>query len=136
MAGLTVLIHAPTGRDATATAEVLARAGIESEVCADLSVLLDTAEAGAAAIFVAEEALFGKDLTALGAWVRRQPAWSDLPFVVLTSRQNQPSVIAWRKGLVEILRNVSLLERPVQTITLSSALQAARRARQRQYEVR
>jgi signal transduction histidine kinase/CheY-like chemotaxis protein len=136
MAGLTVLIHAPTGRDATATAEVLARVGIQSKVCADLATLLANADAGAAAIFIAEEALFGQDLTALSAWVRRQPAWSDLPFVVLTSRQNQPAVIAWRKRLVEILRNVSLLERPVQTITLSSALQAARRARQRQYEVR
>src|SRR5262249_19542664 len=36
----------------------------------------------------------------------------------------------------ESLRNVALLERPVQTITLRTAMQTAGRARTRQYEVR
>jgi signal transduction histidine kinase/CheY-like chemotaxis protein len=44
--------------------------------------------------------------------------------------------VAWRRNIVSLLRNVSLLERPVQPITLTSALQSALRARQRQYEIR
>ncbi len=58
------------------------------------------------------------------------------PFVVLTSHREQPAVIAWRRSIVELLRNVSLLERPVQPITLTSAVQSAMRARRRQYEIR
>ena len=56
--------------------------------------------------------------------------------MVLTSHLSHPSVTLWRRQLVDSLRNVSLLERPVQTITLTSTVQAAVRARLRQYEIR
>jgi signal transduction histidine kinase/CheY-like chemotaxis protein len=131
-----VLVCAPIGRDASASAELLRRAGVPAEVCADLAEIVQGIQAGAAAVFVAEEALFGQDLSPLLSWVERQPPWSDLPFVVLTSRQEQAAVADWRKRLITSLRNVSLLERPVQGITLVSALQAAVRARLRQYELR
>jgi signal transduction histidine kinase/CheY-like chemotaxis protein len=131
-----VLVYAPVGRDGPAIVDVLSRAGVLAHACADPAGLIDEIKQGAAAAFVAEEGLFGRDLTALSHWVASQPAWSDLPFIVLTSRQEQPLVTAWRQQLVSTLRNVSLLERPVQAITLSSAVQAALRARRRQYEVR
>ena len=131
-----VLIYAPVGRDGPASAELLRRSGLSAFVCGNLDGLVGELNAGAAAVFVAEEGLFGKDLTRLSGWIEAQPAWSDLPFVVLTSRHEQPRVAAWRKTIVEALRNVSLLERPVQPITLTSAVQAALRARSRQYEVR
>jgi signal transduction histidine kinase/ActR/RegA family two-component response regulator len=131
-----VLIFAPVGRDASASADLLRRIGLEPCICPDYPALVEGIQAGAGAVFVAEEGLFGKDLEPLADWVATQPAWSDLPFVVLTSQQNQPAVAAWRQRLVETLRNVSLLERPVQGITLTSAVRAAVRARSRQYEVR
>ncbi|HEV7441930.1 MAG TPA: histidine kinase dimerization/phospho-acceptor domain-containing protein, partial [Steroidobacteraceae bacterium] len=101
-----------------------------------LAQVLEGIEVGAAAVLIAEEGLFGQDLSPLFAAVECQPPWSDLPFVILTSRQEQPAVAAWRQRLVTSLRNVSLLERPVQAITLTSTVQAAVRARLRQYEVR
>jgi signal transduction histidine kinase len=131
-----VLIYAPVGQDGPASAELLRRSGLFAFDCGNLDGLVQELNAGAAAVFVAEEHLFGKDLTRLTSWIEAQPAWSDLPFVVLTSRHEQPRVAAWRKTIVEALRNVSLLERPVQPITLTSAVQAALRARSRQYEVR
>jgi signal transduction histidine kinase/CheY-like chemotaxis protein len=131
-----VLIFAPIGRDAAASGELLHRAGIATQICGDLRELVDGMEAGAATVFLAEEGLFGKDRMPLTQWVERQPAWSDLPFIVLTSRQDRPLVGAWRQELVTSLRNVSLLERPVQPITLLSAVKAAMRARLRQFEVR
>jgi signal transduction histidine kinase/ActR/RegA family two-component response regulator len=67
--------------------------------------------------------------------VRGQPPWSDLPIVVLTSHHEDRRVATWRRQLVATLGNVALLERPVQPITLTSALQAAVRARRRQYQV-
>ncbi len=131
-----VLVLAPIGRDGPASAELLQRAGTPTFVCADFAELCRELVIGATAVFVAEEALFGKDLSQLTEWVASQPAWSDLPFVLLTSRHDQPRVMAWRRKIVDVLGNVSLLERPVQPITLSSTVHAAVRARNRQYEVK
>jgi signal transduction histidine kinase/CheY-like chemotaxis protein len=131
-----VLVHAPIGRDAQASADLLGRAGITADLCATLAEVVHGLRLGAAAVFVAEEALFGKDISALSTWVEEQPPWSDLPFVVVTSRHEHPAVVSWRQQLAAILGNVSLLERPLQAITLTSTVQAAVRARRRQYEVR
>ncbi|UYB54180.1 response regulator [Xanthomonas sp. AM6] len=131
-----VLVHAPIGRDGAASVELLRRGGVVAYNCADLDALVRELDIGAAAVFIAEEGLFGKDAAALYAWADAQPAWSDLPFLVLTSHQEQPSVVAWRRNLVASLRNVALLERPVQAITFTSTIRAALRARARQYEVR
>ena len=131
-----ILVLAPVGRDAPATADLLDKANLQPHVCGSLDALVDALVQGAAAAFVAEEALFGRDLGRLLAWIAAQPVWSDLPFVVLTSRRHDLRVAAWRQALVRSLGNVSLVERPVHPITLSSTLQAAVRARHRQYEVR
>jgi signal transduction histidine kinase/ActR/RegA family two-component response regulator len=131
-----VLILMPIGRDGPASAEVLRGAGMVPHLCTSLPELVCALTTGAAAAVIAEEALLGQELPALVDWVGKQPAWSDLPIILLTSRHEQPAVAAWRHGLVRGLRNASLLERPVQTITLVSAVQAALRARLRQYEVR
>jgi signal transduction histidine kinase/CheY-like chemotaxis protein len=131
-----VLVFAPIGRDGQASAELLCSAGFDAEICTSLSQVIALIKAGAAVIFIAEEGLFGQDVSTLAAWVEHQPPWSDLPFVMLTSRHNQPAVARWRRRIVGLLRNVSLLERPVQAITLASAIQAGMRARLRQYEVR
>ena len=130
-----VLVFAPTGRDAVAAADLMERAGITTRVCRDYAALLAGLD-GAAAVFVAEEGLTGQPAEALSEWIRAQPPWSDLPFVMLTSRRDHPQVSAWRQQQVELLGNVALLERPVQPITLTSVIHAALRARRRQLEIR
>jgi signal transduction histidine kinase len=134
--GHRVLILAPVGRDGQVSAELLAKAGLAPHVCSGLDALIAALLTGAAAALIAEEALFGRDLGALESWVAAQPAWSDLPIVILTSHRQDPRVASWRQRLVMSLGNVSLLERPVHSITLTSALLSASRARLRQYEVR
>nr|WP_313085345.1 ATP-binding protein [Pseudomonas sp.] len=131
-----VAVYAPIGRDGPASADLLGRSGMDAVVCHSVEQVLQHADSDADAVFIAEEGLFGHDLDALRQWVDAQPAWSDFPFVVLTSKREQPAVAAWRQRMVAALRNVSLLERPVQSITLTSALKAALRGRHRQYEVR
>ena len=130
-----VLVLAPTGRDGPAAVGLLRRAGLDARVCDDLAALTAGLEQGADAAFIAEEALHLRPIEALLDWVGRQPPWSDMPFVVLTSHRLQPAVNAGRSALVAALRNVSLLERPVQAITLTSTIQAAVRARRQQYQV-
>jgi len=131
-----VLIFTPVGRDGPAAAEFIARSGVPAVVCPSLAELEREIAHGAAVVVLAEEGLFGKDIAGLAGLVANQPPWSDLPFVVLTSRLDQASVAAWRVKVVAALQNVALLERPVQTLALTSTVQAAWRARARQYEVR
>jgi signal transduction histidine kinase len=131
-----VLILAPTGRDATAIAEVLSRAGMQSLICADAAALTDALTDGAGAAMVAEEALLGRHMETLTDWAAAQPPWSDMPFIILTSRQARPEVLRWRQDLLAKLRGASLLERPLDALTLSTAARSAARARARQYELR
>ena len=77
-----------------------------------------------------------KTLTALQDWIAQQPPWSDFPFVVVTSHLDHPRINIWRQTLANKLQNVSMLERPLQAITLTSAIRVALRARRRQYEVK
>jgi len=131
-----VVILAPIGRDASASADLLRKVGLTTHIAKDLSELLCCLDSGAGAAFVAEEALFNEDLTAFQDWIARQPPWSDFPFVVLTSQLDHPRAKTWRHALADKLQNVSMLERPLQVITLTSAMQVALRARRRQYEVK
>ena len=131
-----VLVFAPIGRDGPATVDLLERAGIAAAVCLDFDALIAALDSDPSAVFVAEEGLFGKPIQQLTEWAARQQAWSDLPFVLLTSRHDEPRVAAWREALVSQLGNTSLLERPVQPITLVSVVRAAQRARERQLQIR
>jgi PAS domain S-box-containing protein len=131
-----VLILAPIGRDATLIRSVLDRAGISSLVCSDIHELLDSLGAGASAGVITEEALRGRDVAGLVGWITEQPSWSDFPFVVLLAR----SAGSAEFGVTEIetlqqAGNLTLLERPLGSATLLSAVKAAMRARCRQYEV-
>ena len=130
----TILVLAPTGRDATVACTLLAQAGLSARVCSGIHELRNGLEAGAGAAVVAEEAFFRTDPEPLFEWVRTQPPWSDFPFIVLTTRRDDARSRQHKLSLVETLRNVMLQERPIQTVTLVTAAQAALRARRRQYE--
>jgi signal transduction histidine kinase len=130
-----VLILAPIGRDASAAAHQLGDGGLACVVCADLDDLITRLREGAAAALVTEESFLQGSMQAVEQWVANQPAWSDFPFIVLTSRATSPSANAYRLRLLASLGNVSMLERPLNTVTLTSSVQAALRARRRQYQV-
>ncbi len=58
-----------------------------------------------------EEAVRTADLTGLDRWIAGQPAWSDMPFIMLT-RQGGADRNPLATRLSRILGNVSFLERP------------------------
>ena len=72
---------------------------------------------------------------ALRQYLVQQPAWSDFPFVVLTTRQASRRS-AQPAASLQALGNIVLLERPVHPETLVSAVRSALRARARQYASR
>jgi signal transduction histidine kinase len=130
-----VLVLAPIGRDAQAAAQHLAESKLDGTVCDDIEDLLVKLSEGAAIALVTEEAFLHGGTQALERWVATQPPWSDFPFIVLTSRAMSAAAQTYRMRLLEKLGNVSLLERPLNAVTLLSAIQSALRARRRQYEV-
>ena len=123
------LILAPTGRDAEVAVAILHEVGLPATTCADLQSML-TALSGAGCAVVTEEALLSSDRRHLAEWIRRQPPWSDFPFVLLTSRGGSPDA-----RLPEMLGNVTVLERPFHPAVLANAVKSALRARARQREV-
>ena len=127
-----VLILAPVGRDATLVESLLRSEGLECHTCTDLSNLVDEIARGVAAVIVSEEALVEGDAR-FPALLARQPAWSDLPVLLLT-RPGADSAFVERA--TSILGNVTLLERPTRVVALSSAIRSALRARARQYQTR
>ena len=129
-----ILVLAPTGRDSRAACAIIHQAGLVAKSCSGIDDLRTELEAGAGAAVIAEEAFFGADLAGLSAWVEKQPPWSDFPFVVLTTRRDDPRPRQQLLRLIANLRNVVLQERPLQAVTLVSTVQAALRARLRQYE--
>jgi signal transduction histidine kinase/ActR/RegA family two-component response regulator len=131
-----VLVFAPIGRDGPASVELFKSSNLEAVVCKNLSLMVSEMNAGVGAVVLAEEGIYGQDTAALAEWIATQAPWSDLPFIMLTSHRERPAIVTWRRSIVGLLRNVSLVERPVQPMTLASAVQAAMRARRRQYEVR
>ncbi|MCZ8258459.1 MAG: response regulator [Polaromonas sp.] len=88
---------------------------------------------GAGALLLVEEVISGKGMRLLADYVATQPTWSDIPILLLT-RSGADSQDVQRA--VELLGNVTLVERPVRTIALISATRSAVRARERQYQVR
>jgi signal transduction histidine kinase len=131
-----ILVLAPSGRDAELVAGIVSGSALRAEVCPTLEGLARELDAGAGAALIAEEALSPPAVHALIDVIRRQPAWSDVPLLVLTSAEDAAGSSAPIVTLVEEIGNVALLERPVRAVTLLSAIRAALRARRRQYEVR
>ncbi|WP_455930461.1 ATP-binding protein [Pseudomonas fluorescens] len=139
MTGLTpvferAIILAPLGRDGSLAQMMLKEAGYTGMVAANLTVLCEALEEGVGMLVIAAEALRGVDLEPLLHYLHEQPAWSDLPIVLMThhggSEQNGSS------HLSGLLGNVTFLERPFHPVTLISLVSAALRGRRRQYEAR
>jgi signal transduction histidine kinase len=131
-----VLILAPIGRDAAACAKLVQQAGLTCSICEDIPNLIVQLDHNADVVLLTEEALYGEALGPLARWIAAQPPWSDQPFVVLTNRNEGARFTEFRKGLVDKLHNVAFLERPLQAISLQTAVLTAQRGRTRQYQAR
>jgi len=128
------LILAPVGRDSQIALMILNEAGYGGLVTPGLDSLCTELELGAGLVLVAAEALRGPELEALFLYLEQQPAWSDLPIVLLTHHGGQKQGPSSR--LSDLLGNVTFLERPFHPATLVSMVSAALRGRRRQYEAR
>lgn len=130
-----VVIFTLIQRDAELSADILARMGIVSDICITLEAFRHELARGAGAVLMSEEMLGPPVRRSLSEFWSEEPAWSHLPFVILTRPGGLPVVsVGNSDGFA--MRNTSLLERPVRTVTLVSILKAALADRERQYQTR
>jgi signal transduction histidine kinase/ActR/RegA family two-component response regulator len=127
-----ILILAPMGRDGQVTCEILSAARLQGIACADFDELVSRVADGVGAILVAEEVLTAPHVSRLQSILERQPPWSDLPIIVFAAARVHHEGTERLRGL----GNVIFLDRPVQRRSLLTAVRAALRSRDRQYEAR
>jgi signal transduction histidine kinase len=130
------LVLAPHGRDAVVAVSILSEVGLDALICRDLTMLLKEMVLGTGVVVLTDETIRSADVKGLAAWVRSQPAWSDLPFVLLTERGGGLERNPAAARQMEALGNVVFLERPFHPTTLISVVRMALRGRRRQYEAR
>lgn len=134
---LDVLLLCPTGKDAHLIASVLLHDSVNTKIIVGLNELCELDYENAGVIIISEEALTKEGVDNLNKKLSAQKAWSDIPVILLSSgggRSKQFTI----KRLEEFVTNgnVTLLERPLQPLTLLSATQVALRSRRRQFQVR
>src|SRR4051812_48332874 len=105
-----ILLLAPTGRDATLAADVLRNEGLTVVVKSSMDDLTRALTSGAGLLVVAQEALTPPALDSLSRTLSRQPPWSDLPLIVLTSSGNAPESGEALLSSFERLSNATFLE--------------------------
>lgn len=128
------LVLAPTGRDAPLIVQSLLRGGIAAEAFGDAAQLVSEARQGVGMLVVAEEALSKVDARArLQQLIDEQPAWSDLPLLLLVKPGGIDGPAA---PIARAMGNVTMLQRPMPSGSLVSAVRTALRMRARQYVTR
>jgi signal transduction histidine kinase/ActR/RegA family two-component response regulator len=130
------LILAPHGRDALVALGMLAEAGFDGDVVSDVGQLVEELALGAGLAVVTEEAISTGSLHPLSRWLDEQPEWSDFPFVLLTRRGGGLERNPEASRHLDVLGNVTFLERPFHPTTFVSLAKSALRGRRRQYEAR
>ena len=128
-----VIAYAPTGKDGHLILQVLNRTGIVCVACRQLDDIFAELDRGACALLIVEEALTAEFVKRIGQVLKAQQTWSDLPILVLSRRGLESPGM---RQIYQLLGNVTLLERPIHSVTLRAAVSAALRARKRQYEMR
>lgn len=129
------MVFAPLAGDTAALRAIVEREDVAARVCADAPAFYAALDDGALAIVITEEGLAHCTLQDLADRLRRQPAWSDLPILVLAGADSR-DVDDGRFRRLGDLGNVTLLIRPTARLVLSMALRSALRTRRLQFAVR
>ncbi|MEO6945974.1 MAG: ATP-binding protein [Nitrobacter sp.] len=131
-----VLIHTPRGRDAEIAASLLKEVGVSAVKALDLTQFEKLLSNDTWFALLTDETLRSGDMRSIAAWIANQPAWSDLPFIVLTQRGGGQERNPEAARLSEMLRNVTFLERPFHPTTFVSVARTALNGRRRQFDTR
>lgn len=130
------IVFAPKGRDAEIAIAILTEAGIGACSCATLPQVVEVLSQGAGFAVFDEEFIRSADLGEISYWIENQPEWSDFPIVLLTRQGGGLERNPAARRYLQILGNVTFVERPFHPTTFVSIVQSSLRGRRRQYEAR
>jgi signal transduction histidine kinase len=130
------LVVAPVGRDGDLISGLLTGFGYAAGCVPRIADTACVESAQLLGLILTDEALAGDGIDALLNLVQRQPAWSDLPIMLLTSGPAEPQYAAVATRARLEIRSLTLLDRPVRKELLLCAVQVAFTARMKQLEMR
>lgn len=132
----TLLIAAPFKGDALSLEKVFA-GQYSTRVMQSLALLSQAIGEQTGLIVITEEALL-TDVTCFGQALDQQPAWSEIPIILLASSQGRSGrdTDLARRRLPGSAGHVVVLERPLSSASLLSTVAAAWRSRERQFDMR
>ena len=131
-----VAVLAPFGLDAEVAGKILHDWGFEVSRCRNIDEVCAATFTEVGAVVITEEALTQDATDRLLATLRQQPAWSDVPIIVLTDEGQLGRDFSRSLQMLSEEANLTLMNRPVRLAGLVTALRSALRARQRQLQVR
>lgn len=129
-----VVVYAPTGRDSSLIVSLLHEQRIEAVAVEREAAMLAAVNDRCGPLLVAEEGLTAAGLAALGHALDAQPAWSQLPVLLLMRHTGDGGVSPG----IEAFANrpeTRWMQRPLHSQMLLAAVQLAIEARRRQLEV-
>jgi CheY-like chemotaxis protein len=130
-----VLFLLPSPEEVQAIEPGLNRAGLACRKCAGAQDLCDSLD-GASAAVVSQEALTAPVMTRLVQTLESKPERADFPFVLLFDSPGPTACEAVRLlDLLEPFGNLTVLQRPVHSLSLISAVRTAVRSRHTQQRV-
>jgi signal transduction histidine kinase/ActR/RegA family two-component response regulator len=129
-----VLLLPPTRRDGDITHRLLGRYRIECIVVGDMREMAASIGADVGAVMITDEALADPDLAAFTSAMTAQPAWSDIPVLLLSSQRDGTGLDD--PAALGLFTNVTVLDRPASMRAMTSAVRSALRARERQFQIR
>lgn len=130
-----VLLLAPSAADSRVLARFLDDEGFVPEVCVDGDSFVQALHETTDAAIIAEEALRRGALDSISEALASQPDWSELPLILLTVGDRDPTFLTrqlWERAKTRVI----VLERPIGSTTFLAAVQTAVRSRRRQYQIR
>jgi two-component system, sensor histidine kinase len=128
-----VLLLPATRRDGEAIAAFLGKHRIVCEICPSAAAAAKAIGEDAGVLVLTEQVVAGEGAHLISEALTSQPGWSDLPVVLLSKVGDETRAMS---EIVGRMTNVTLLDRPASTRTLLSAIQAALRSREKQYQIR
>lgn len=132
---LIVAVCAPFGRDEETLADLLKAWGASARACTDAAQVGAAARDATVSLMLFTEEALEAHACALVAGLREQPAWSDLPLIVLSAEVGRGgSGDQWR--FLQQFANMTVLGRPTPSNVLRAAFDTACRTRAWQYTVR
>jgi PAS domain S-box-containing protein len=128
-----VLVLPPTRRDGDVTCKLLRELGLDCDVVSNARALASRINASVGAVVMTDAVIQDSGLVSLLDAIDQQPQWSDVPVILLSRPEMQTEA---DKRRFREMTNLTLLDRPTSSGALLSAVAAAIRARERQYQIR